>query len=87
MFNFMGVLSVNKIEKKNAYYRISIMVLTLYKFDASPPVRAVHMVIEKLKIPNVNYVETDLLADDHLKDAFLKVNRRIYPSPRLHPYY
>ncbi|KAJ8709312.1 hypothetical protein PYW07_009138 [Mythimna separata] len=50
------------------------MVLTLYKMDASPPVRAVYMVIEKLKIPNVNYVETDLLADDHLKDNFLKIN-------------
>ncbi|XP_047035011.1 uncharacterized protein LOC124641048 [Helicoverpa zea] len=50
------------------------MVLTLYKMDASPPVRAVYMVIEGLKIPNVKYVETDLLADEHLKDEFLKMN-------------
>ncbi|CAH1636155.1 unnamed protein product [Spodoptera littoralis] len=50
------------------------MALTLYKMDASPPVRAVYMVIEVLKLPNVEYVETDLLADDHLKDDFLKIN-------------
>ncbi|CAH0678045.1 unnamed protein product [Spodoptera exigua] len=40
--------------------------------DASPPVRAVYMVIEALKLPEVKYVETDLLNDDHLKDDFLK---------------
>nr|AIH07590.1 glutathione S-transferase epsilon 15 [Spodoptera litura] len=50
------------------------MALTLYKMDASPPVRAVYMVIEALKLHNVKYVETDLLADDHLKDDFLKIN-------------
>ncbi|CAD0204915.1 unnamed protein product [Chrysodeixis includens] len=50
------------------------MVLTLYKMDASPPVRAVYMVIEYLGIPDVNYVELNLLADEHLKDNFLKLN-------------
>ncbi|XP_026735516.1 glutathione S-transferase 1-like [Trichoplusia ni] len=50
------------------------MVLTLYKMDASPPVRAVYMVIEYLNIPDVSYVEINLLADEHLKDNFLKLN-------------
>ncbi|NP_001037197.1 glutathione S-transferase epsilon 1 [Bombyx mori] len=50
------------------------MVLTLYKMDASPPVRAVYMVIEALSIPNVKYVDVDLLAEDHLKEEFLKLN-------------
>ncbi|KAG6445498.1 glutathione S-transferase 1-like [Manduca sexta] len=50
------------------------MVLTLYKMDASPPVRAVYMVIEVLNIPNVKYVDTNLLNDDHLTDEFLKMN-------------
>lgn len=53
------------------------MVLTLYKMDASPPVRAVYMVIEYLNIPDVNYVEINLLADEHLTDNFLKVRKRI----------
>ncbi|KAF9408155.1 hypothetical protein HW555_012062 [Spodoptera exigua] len=50
------------------------MALKLFKMDASPPVRAVYMVIEALKLPEVKYVETDLLNDDHLKDDFLKIN-------------
>lgn len=61
------------------YYRKTRMVLTLYKMDASPPVRAVYMVIEELKLPNINYVDMDLLRDDHLKDDFLKV-REVIPS-------
>ncbi|CAB3238639.1 unnamed protein product [Arctia plantaginis] len=53
---------------------VFIMVLTLYKMDASPPVRAVYMVIEALNIPDVNYVELNLLEDEHLKEDFLKLN-------------
>ncbi|XP_075984524.1 glutathione S-transferase 1-like [Anticarsia gemmatalis] len=50
------------------------MVLTLYKMDASPPVRAVYMTIEALKIPNVDYRDLNLLADEHLTEEFLKIN-------------
>lgn len=49
------------------------MVLTLYKLDASPPVRSVYMVIEALKIRDVEYVDVNLLEGSHLKEEFLKV--------------
>nr|UEN71121.1 glutathione S transferase-E7 [Glyphodes pyloalis] len=54
--------------------RSSVMVLTLYKLDASPPARAVMMVIEALGIPDVEYVDVDLFGKDHLKDEFLQMN-------------
>nr|UQS35834.1 glutathione-S-transferase epsilon 2 [Plodia interpunctella] len=50
------------------------MVLTLYKIDASPPVRAVFMTIEALNIPGVDYVNVNLLEREHLKDDFVKIN-------------
>ncbi|XP_013139441.1 PREDICTED: uncharacterized protein LOC106104050 [Papilio polytes] len=50
------------------------MVLTLYKLDASPPARAVTMVIEAANIPNVEYVDVNFLEKEHLKDNFLKMN-------------
>ncbi|KOB69340.1 Glutathione S-transferase epsilon 3 [Operophtera brumata] len=50
------------------------MVLTLYKLDASPPVRAVFMTIEALKIPDVEYVDVNLLERAHLKEEFTKMN-------------
>lgn len=50
------------------------MVLTLYKLDASPPVRSVYMVIEALKIRDVEYVDVNLLEGSHLKEEFLKMN-------------
>ncbi|XP_075984526.1 glutathione S-transferase 1-like [Anticarsia gemmatalis] len=50
------------------------MVLTLYKLDASPPVRAVLMTIEALKIPDVEYIDVNLLEGDHLKEEYTKLN-------------
>ncbi|XP_047027292.1 glutathione S-transferase 1-like [Helicoverpa zea] len=50
------------------------MVLTIYKMDRSPPVRAVFMTIEVLKIPNVQYVDVNLLESEHLKGDYLKMN-------------
>lgn len=41
--------------------------------DASPPVRAVYMAIEALNIPDISYVEIDLLGGEHLEEDFLKV--------------
>lgn len=49
------------------------MVLTLYQLDASPPVRAVLMTIESLKIPDVEYVDVNLLEGAHLIEEFTKV--------------
>lgn len=54
------------------------MVLTLYKMDASPPARAVMMVIETLNIPDVNYVDVNLLNGDHLKDEYIQVRFKEY---------
>ncbi|XP_059051863.1 glutathione S-transferase 1-like [Achroia grisella] len=50
------------------------MVLTLYKLDASPPVRAVYMTIEILNIPDVQYVDTNLFKGEHLTEQFLQIN-------------
>nr|QBQ58118.1 glutathione S-transferase delta [Mythimna separata]WAS27866.1 glutathione S-transferase [Mythimna separata] len=50
------------------------MVLTLYKIDASPPVRSVFMVIEALNIPDVEFVDVNLFEGEHLKEEYLKVN-------------
>ncbi|KAJ0172117.1 hypothetical protein K1T71_012090 [Dendrolimus kikuchii] len=50
------------------------MVLTLYKLDASPPVRAVFMTIEALNIPDVEYVDVNLLEGAHLNEEYLKMN-------------
>lgn len=49
------------------------MVLTLYQLGASPPVRAVLMTIESLKIPDVEYVDVNLLEGAHLIEEFTKV--------------
>ena len=49
------------------------MVLTLYKIDASPPVRSVFMAIEALKIPGVKFVDVDVLGGEHLREEYLKV--------------
>lgn len=49
------------------------MVLTVYKIDASPPVRSVFMVIEALNIPGVEYVDVNLLEGEHLKEEYIKV--------------
>nr|P46430.1 RecName: Full=Glutathione S-transferase 1; AltName: Full=GST class-theta [Manduca sexta]AAA92880.1 glutathione S-transferase [Manduca sexta] len=50
------------------------MVMTLYKLDASPPARAVMMVIEALKIPDVEYIDVNLLEGSHLSEEFTKMN-------------
>uniref|UniRef100_A0A2A4JI76 Glutathione S-transferase n=1 Tax=Heliothis virescens TaxID=7102 RepID=A0A2A4JI76_HELVI len=50
------------------------MGLTVYKIDASPPVRSVFMAIEALNIPDVEYVDVNLLEGEHLKEEFTKVN-------------
>ncbi|CAG4962462.1 unnamed protein product [Parnassius apollo] len=51
-----------------------IMVLTLYKLDASPPVRSVLMVIHAANIPDVKFVDVNFFAGDHLKEEYLKLN-------------
>ncbi|KPI94305.1 Glutathione S-transferase 1 [Papilio xuthus] len=48
------------------------MVLKLYKLDASPPARAVMMTIEAANIPNVEFVDVNLLEKEHLKEEYLK---------------
>lgn len=53
------------------------MVLTLYKLDVSPAVRSVYMVIEALNIPDVEYVNVDLLSGEHLKEDYLKVSFKV----------
>lgn len=53
--------------------QVKNMVLKLYRLIASPPVRSVLMVIEALKIPDVEYVDVNLLDGSHLKDEYLKV--------------
>lgn len=50
------------------------MVLTLYKLNASPPVRAVLMTIEALNIPDVEFVDVNLLEGAHLSEEYLKVD-------------
>ncbi|KPI94304.1 Glutathione S-transferase 1 [Papilio xuthus] len=50
------------------------MVLTLYKLDASPPVRSVLMVIEAANITDVQYVNINVLKGDHLTNEYLKMN-------------
>lgn len=50
------------------------MVLTLYGMDASSPVRAVKMVINKLNIPDIEYIQINLLKGEHTYDSFLEVN-------------
>ncbi|XP_060805910.1 glutathione S-transferase 1 [Amyelois transitella] len=50
------------------------MVLTLYKIDASPPVRAVYMTIEALNLPDVEYIDVNLLEGEHLKEQFVQMN-------------
>ncbi|XP_045541643.1 glutathione S-transferase 1-like [Papilio machaon] len=50
------------------------MVLTLYKLDASPPVRSVLMVIDAAKITDVQYVNINVLKGEHLTDEYLKMN-------------
>ncbi|PZC82948.1 hypothetical protein B5X24_HaOG200230 [Helicoverpa armigera] len=42
------------------------MGLTVYKIDASPPVRSVFMTIEASKISDVEYVDVKVLDGDHL---------------------
>ncbi|CAK1545467.1 unnamed protein product [Leptosia nina] len=49
------------------------MVLTLYKYDLSPPVRSVLWVIEALKLP-VQFVEVNFLKNEHLTEEFKKIN-------------
>nr|ASN63943.1 glutathione S-transferase epsilon 12 [Spodoptera exigua] len=50
------------------------MVLTLYKIDASPPVRSVFMAIEALDLENVQMVDVNLFEGEHLREEYLKVN-------------
>nr|AWX68887.1 glutathione S-transferase epsilon 3 [Heortia vitessoides] len=50
------------------------MVLTLYKLDASPPVRAVYMTLDVLGITDVEMVDVNLFTKDHLKDDYLQMN-------------
>nr|AIH07587.1 glutathione S-transferase epsilon 12 [Spodoptera litura] len=50
------------------------MVLTLYKIDASPPVRSVFMAIEALDLKDVQMVDVNLFEGEHLKEEYLKVN-------------
>lgn len=55
------------------YYHLFTMTLTLYKLDASPPVRSVLMTIEVLGLSDVEYVDVNLLEGAHLKEEFTKV--------------
>nr|AIL29312.1 glutathione S-transferase epsilon 3 [Cnaphalocrocis medinalis] len=50
------------------------MVLTLYKLDGSPPARAVMMTIEALGIPDVEFIDVNLLTAEHMTEEFLKIN-------------
>ncbi|XP_052756980.1 glutathione S-transferase 1-like [Galleria mellonella] len=50
------------------------MVLTLYKLDASPPVRAVYMTIEALNLSDVQYIDTNLFKGEHLTEEFIQMN-------------
>lgn len=50
------------------------MVLTLYSLNASPPARAVKMVIEALDIRDVQYEDVNLLDGEHLTDKFVEVD-------------
>ncbi|KAL4721067.1 hypothetical protein ACJJTC_012424 [Scirpophaga incertulas] len=50
------------------------MVLTLYKLDASPPVRAVYMTLEALGIENVQMQDVNLFTKDQLQEAYLNLN-------------
>lgn len=49
------------------------MVMTLYKLDASAPVRAVFMTIQALKITDIEYVDVNVVEGDQFKDEYLKV--------------
>ncbi|CAH4027580.1 glutathione S-transferase 1-like [Pieris brassicae] len=49
------------------------MVLTLYKCDASPPVRSVLMVIEHLKLP-VQFVDVNFMTGEQLTEEYKKIN-------------
>ncbi|KPJ12893.1 Glutathione S-transferase 1 [Papilio machaon] len=55
-------------------FRIKIMVLKLYKIDASPPARAAMMTVEAANIPNVELVDIDFFGKEHLKDEYLQKN-------------
>ncbi|XP_047992008.1 glutathione S-transferase 1-like [Leguminivora glycinivorella] len=50
------------------------MVVTLYKLDASPPVRAVKMVIAAINLPDVEYVDVNLLERDQFNENYMKLN-------------
>lgn len=50
------------------------MVLTLYKVDGSPAVRSVYMTIAALGLQDIEYVDVNLMAGEHLKEEYLKVN-------------
>lgn len=54
------------------------MGLKLYKKDTSAPCRAVYMVIELLKIQDVEYVTMNLKGRDHFTDEYLKVRQNNY---------
>ncbi|CAF4879816.1 unnamed protein product [Pieris macdunnoughi] len=49
------------------------MVLTLYKYDLSPPVRSVLMLIEHLKLP-VQFVEVNFMKREQLTEEYKKIN-------------
>ncbi|CAF4879795.1 unnamed protein product [Pieris macdunnoughi] len=49
------------------------MVLTLYKYDLSPPVRSVLMVIEHLKLP-VQFVDVNFMKGEQHTEEFKKIN-------------
>lgn len=49
------------------------MGMKLYKKDTSAPCRSVYMVIEILKIPDVEYINMNLIKRDHFTDEYLKV--------------
>lgn len=53
------------------------MVLTLFKLDASPPVRSVYMTIEALQIPDVEMVDVNVLEGAHLKEDYLTVQNTL----------
>ncbi|XP_068619453.1 glutathione S-transferase 1-like [Battus philenor] len=50
------------------------MVLTLYKLDPSPPARAVLMTIHVAKIPDVQYVDVNILEGEQFSKEFLQMN-------------
>ncbi|XP_041983221.1 glutathione S-transferase 1-like [Aricia agestis] len=50
------------------------MVLTLYTFELSPCARAVHMVIHKLGLADVQYVEINVLKKEQFDENYLKIN-------------